>query len=144
MKATANKRKRAPEPRTGLQGSLRIKLGEVEIPRIKLPWATEDLDAIQSASLSERIIADIQELVARAFHLSVDRWTSPPPADLEREMSAERAEEDRRMRKFIQEGVSSGNAKRRKQAETLRSRLVKWRGLRPNAPHWNWPGSATP
>jgi hypothetical protein len=125
MKSTANKKKRAPEPRTGLHGSLRIKFGEIEIPRIKLPWATENLDAMPSAILSERMMVDIEELVARAVHLSVDRWASPPPADLEREMSAERAEEDRRVRKFIEEGVSSANAKRRKQVETLRSQLVK-------------------
>lgn len=119
------KKQRSPESLTGLKLGQGLKFGRVEPPRIKLPWATEALDAIRSVDLSERIIENMGELVARAFHLSVDRWTNQAPADLETEMSTARLEEDRRIRKSIQEGLNSTNARRRKAAETMRAQLAK-------------------
>ena len=77
-------------------------MGEIEPPRIKLPWATKDANVTLSPDLSPRILNDIEELVARAVHLSVDRWMSQSSPELEAEMSAEIAEADRRMRQFIQ------------------------------------------
>ena len=124
MKSTTTKSQPTRNPTTGLNLSLRITLGEIEPPRIKLPWATKDANVTLSPDLSPRILNDIEELVARAVHLSVDRWMSQSSPELEAEMSAEIAEADRRMRQFIQEGIKSRNSKRRKAAESWHSQLV--------------------
>jgi hypothetical protein len=116
--------KKQPKWQTGLSGTFNVTWGEFPPPRISLPEKNAELEVEHPASLAQTAQGAVDELMARAFHGWVDRWSEAPAPDLESELSAERAEADRKLRQAICEGAQSSDRRRRRLSIKLRQYLI--------------------
>ena len=107
---------------TGLLDDPIGKLGNREVEHIHAPHGRA-YESITTEAIFERIESDIMELVARVFHLSIDRWVAEPPMMAEFEVRMEQAKRDQETRALIAKGLSSGKKREREKADKLRREL---------------------
>lgn len=124
-KAKTENRKR---PGTGLDlNRLHVReLGAWHPPHVHQPCGTEEFEQMKSDDIYARIDRDIAELVARAYHQSVDRWRSEPPAEAQFEMRSEQAQLQKRIRADIARGLNSQHPAERERAERDSRELLEF------------------
>lgn len=107
---------------TGLVDDPIGQLGNPEVEHIHAPHGRA-YESIKTEALFQRIESDIMELVARVYHLSVDRWVAEPPMMAEFEVTMEKAKTDQETRARIAKGLGSGKKREREKADKLRREL---------------------
>jgi len=120
-KGTAPKRRRShlrAASGTGLTSYPGSQFGNPAPEHIHAPYGN-DYEALGTEAIFRRIESDINELIGRAYHLSVDRWTIEPCDLAEFEIPMEQARRNLEMWELIREGLRNDDKQVKETAERL-------------------------
>lgn len=110
---------------TGLVRSPFCELGVVHPIHVRQPFYRGEHEAMKAEDIFRRIESDIEELVARALHLSVDRWLKEPDSLASFEIPSGRAWKEKSRRLLLREGLNSKDTRERERAEQRYLQLRK-------------------